>query len=173
MTGPTGKPVGRPLADLASKLIEPVIARRAGMTIDLVAAWEELAGPRHAPYTRPERIVWPRRANEDDPFRPGSLVVACEGPRAIWLQHEAGEIVERVNVFFGFAAIERLRIVQKPVVRLERPPPAQEPVLDAAARRRLDAMLEGVADPALRARLARLGAGVIARERRKASGRVR
>lgn len=165
--GPAGRPVGRPLSDYATRVLEPVIARRAGMTLDLVAAWPELAGPRHAGHTRPERIVWPRRAHEDDPFKPGVLVVACEGARAVWLQHEAGEVVARVNVFFGFAAIERLRIVQKPVARLDRPSPAEPPALDAEARRKLDAILAKVEPGPLRDRLARLGAGVIARERRK------
>lgn len=169
--GHAGKPVGRPLGDFAAKVLEPVIARRAGMTLDLIAGWEELAGPRHAAYTRPERIVWPRRAHEDDPFAPGTLIVACEGARAIWLQHEAGEIVERVNVFFGFQAICRLKIVQRPVARLDRPAPKEPPSLDAAGRKHLEEMLAGVGEGPLRERLMKLGAGIIARERRKAAGR--
>ena len=157
----------RPLGDLASRVLEPVIARRAGMTIDLVAAWDDLVGERHASYSRPERIVWPRRAHEDDPFKPGTLIVACDGARAIWLQHEAGEIVERLNVFFGFPALARIRIVQKQVVHLEQRPPRQEPKLDPQGARQLERLLSGIEPGPLRDRLARLGAGVLFREKRR------
>ena len=165
-SGPAGarRTAARPLADLTSRVLAPVIARRAGMTLDLVNAWEEIAGPRHAVYSRPEKIAWPRRASEDDPFQPGTLIVACEGGRAIWLQHESGELIERVNVFFGFPAIARLRIVQKPLVRIGAAKPAPLPELDAASRNRLEAMLSAVEDEGLRARLEKLGKGVIARQ---------
>ena len=53
--------------------------------------------------------------HEDDPFEPAVLVIACEGVAALHLQHETGEIISRINAFFGFNAIGRIRIVQKPV----------------------------------------------------------
>ena len=39
---------------------------------------------------------------------------------ALHLQHETGEIIDRVNAFLGFNAIGRIRIVQKPVRRPSR-----------------------------------------------------
>ncbi|MCB1418612.1 MAG: DUF721 domain-containing protein, partial [Notoacmeibacter sp.] len=73
--------------------------------------------------SRPERIVWPRRASDDDPFEPATLVVACEGFAALALQHETNEVIARVNAFLGFAAIGRVKIVQKPVRAPEKPKP--------------------------------------------------
>ena len=110
---PFGNPV--PVSDLATAILDPVLRKRAGISIGLVQSWEEIAGPRLAGRSRPEKIQWPRRMHEDDPFEPAVLVIACEGMAALHLQHETGEIIDRVNAFLGFDAIGRIRIVQKPV----------------------------------------------------------
>ena len=106
-----------PVSDLASAILDPVLRKRAGISIGLVQSWDEIAGPRLAGHTRPEKIVWPRRMHEDDPFQPATLVIACEGFAALHVQHETGEIIGRVNAFLGFNAIGRIKIVQKPVRR--------------------------------------------------------
>ncbi|MCG6859589.1 MAG: DciA family protein [Salaquimonas sp.] len=150
----------RPVADFAGKVLEPVIARRAGMNLDLLAAWPDIVGPPHGDYTKPEKINWPRRASDDDPFEPGTLVVACDGARAVLFQHETDQCVERVNSFFGFRAIARIRIVQKPVTRLAAPSRRQLPEPGPQARARLDAIVAAIEDEELRKRLEKLGRGV-------------
>ncbi len=157
----------KPLGDLASKVLSPVIARRAGMTQDLLAAWPELCGPRHAAITRPERIAWPRRASDDDPFEPGTLTVACDGAAAVLFQHETGEIIGRINRFFGFPAVAKIRIVQRPVSKISGSKPVRlrpEPVtLDEERRARLEAIVARVDNEGLKSRLEKLGSGVFAR----------
>ena len=111
-----------PVSDLATAILDPVLRKRAGISIGLVQSWEEIVGPRLARSSRPEKIQWPRRMHDDDPFEPAVLVVACEGAAALHLQHETSEIIGRVNAFLGFSAVGRIRIVQKPVT-----PAANEP----------------------------------------------
>ena len=93
-----------PVSDLASEILDPILRKRAGISIGLVQSWEEIAGPRLASHTRPEKIVWPRRMQEDDPFQPATLIIACEGFAALHVQHETGEIIGRINSFLGFNA---------------------------------------------------------------------
>lgn len=161
----------KPLGDLTSKVLAPVIARRAGMTQDLLAAWPELCGTRHAAITRPDRIAWPRRATDDDPFEPGTLIVACDGAASVLFQHETGEIMARINQFFGFAAISKIRIVQRPVAKLAsgkknlRPAP-----LDEASQKRLDEVVSAVEDDRLKASLEKLGRGVLAKAAARKTG---
>jgi hypothetical protein len=83
-------------------------------------------------------------------------VLRVDGARAIDVQYKARQIIERINAYFGYAAIAELRILQAPVeARL--PParpaarPASEPLTHEVAH---------IADPGLRGALARLGAGV-------------
>ncbi|ODT27631.1 MAG: hypothetical protein ABS35_09435 [Kaistia sp. SCN 65-12] len=160
---PNRNPV--PVSDLASRILDPMLRRRAGISIGLVQSWDEIAGPRLARLSRPERIQWPRRLDEDDPFQPAVLVIACEGVAALHVQHETGEIIARVNAFLGFNAVGRIRIVQKPVTA-EKPRP--KPVLrelSQAERKKLSGTVGPIEDEGLRAALERLGARVLGGKR--------
>ena len=164
----TGKPrYGNPLpvGDVATGILDPVLRRKAGISTALVQSWEEIVGARLAASTRPEKIVWPRRAGEDDPFQPATLVIACEGAAALRLQHETGEIIDRVNGFLGFGAIARIRIVQKPVAPARVPArPAPRPLSDLE-QSRLARAVSGIDDSDLRRSLEQLGRSVTGRRR--------
>jgi hypothetical protein len=154
-----GNPV--PVGDIAGTVLDPVLRRRAGMSVGLIQSWEEIAGPRLAAHTRPERIAWPRRLQEDDPFQPATLVIACEGFAALHVQHETGEIIGRVYAFLGFNAIGRIRIVQKPVRKAdERAKPRLKPVTPTEAAK-IAKVVGGVDDEGLRAAFERLGRTVL------------
>lgn len=155
----------RPLADLAGELLDPVLRKRTGMSLALVQSWEEIVGPRLAARSRPEKLQWPRRISEDEPFRPAVLVVACEGAAALHLQHETSEVIARINDFLGFEAVGRVRIVQKPVVSLERPARRVPRPLSPAERASVEAATLGVEDDGLRQSLRRLGASVLGTKR--------
>jgi hypothetical protein len=156
------------VSDLATALLDPVLRRRAGISIGLVQSWEDIVGPRLARNSRPEKIQWPRRIADDDPFEPAVLVIACEGTAALHVQHETGEIISRVNAFLGFSAIGRVRIVQKPV----RPPQkAGRPIprkLSEEEKAGLSGKVGNIDDPELRASLERLGASVLGAKTSKA-----
>ncbi|TAN00730.1 MAG: DUF721 domain-containing protein [Rhizobiaceae bacterium] len=152
----------RPLSDVASEIIDPMLRRRAGISIGLVQSWEEIAGEKLSASTRPERILWPRRAHEDDPFAPATLVIACEGMAALRLQHETGEIIQRINAFLGFAAIGRIRIAQKPVgsgVEKARPVLRQ---LSPTEESLIVGTVQNIENDALRASLENLGKTIMA-----------
>ncbi len=150
-----------PVSDLATAILDPMLRKRAGISIGLVQSWDEIAGPRLSSHSRPEKIVWPRRMHEDDPFQPATLVIACEGMAALHVQHETGEIIGRVNAFLGFNAIGRIRIVQKPVrSEAARPKPRPRP-LSADEEGRIAGVVGGVEDDGLRSSLERLGRTIL------------
>lgn len=159
----SGYPV--PVSDVATDILDPVLRKRAGMTIGLVQSWEEIVGERLAAITRPERIVWPRRRDQDAAYEPATLVVACSGMAAMRVQHETAQIIGRLNAFLGYGAIGRIRIVQKAVSPSRREKRA-EPQPTPEEARRIDAVTGAIEDDGLRDSLRRLGASVLA-ERRK------
>lgn len=163
--GRFGNPV--PVSDLATEILDPVLRKRAGISVGLVQSWEEIVGPRLSARTRPEKIQWPRRLNEDDPFEPATLVVACEGSAALHLQHETGEIIGRVNAFLGFTAVGRLRIVQKPILNTASMPKPRPRQLTDTERSKLSGTVGMIEDEGLRASLERLGATIIGTKHRK------
>jgi hypothetical protein len=156
---PFGNPV--PVSDLASRILDPMLRKRAGISIGLVQSWDEIAGPRLSKHSRPEKIQWPRRLHEDDPFQPATLVIACEGMAALHLQHETGEIIARVNSFLGFNAIARVKIVQKPLIgeKARRKPSFRQ--LSAPEQAKLSGTVRMIEDDGLRASLERLGAMIL------------
>lgn len=156
---------------MTSHIVDPILRRRAGFNIQLLESWPEIAGPEIAEASRPERIIWPRRAAVDDRFEPATLMVACEGFSAMKLQHESGEIIQRINMFFGFSAISRLKIEQKPV-RPARHPVLQKVFIDEEQKKRLEQMTAEIGDNALRRSLFSLGIGVLGSGNRKKHDRI-
>ncbi|WP_419913583.1 DUF721 domain-containing protein [Hoeflea sp.] len=148
------------ISEIANGVLDPVLARRAGINTMLLGMWDEIAGPDFAECTRPEKIKWPRRSVQDDAFVPGTLTIACEGARALFLVHSQDQLVQRLNSVFGFPAIDRIKIVQKPVSdRRQRAKPERK--LPPEQQQRLNDLVSGIEDDKLRAALSRLGKGVL------------
>ena len=147
------------LAELVGKIIDPVTARRGFATSNLIASWSEIVGARTAASSRPDRIVWPKGTAQEG--KAALLVLRVDGPRAVFIQHESGQIIERVNAFLGYAAIGQIRIVQAPLggATEMRPRP---PSVSQSQEARLSEAVAGVENEGLRAALARLGRGVLA-----------
>lgn len=155
----------KPLADLVAGLIDPILARKAGMNSALIASWPEIAGPRLAAGTRPEKLIWAARRSDLDPFEPATLIVACEGASALRLQHESGELLQRIEAFFGYRAVGRLKIVQK---ALPAAPPSLKPAmgpLGEGDRRTIREATAGIENERLKAALERFGETVLGRNK--------
>jgi hypothetical protein len=153
----------RPLADLVAPTLVAAFKRHGFASTEIVTHWEDIVGAEVAAHAEPIRITWPRRANaadhnETEPPEPATLVLRCEGPAAIEIQHQAQVIVERVNQFLGWRAVGRIALRQAPLRRRDKPRPPPAP--DAAEARRIADSMTGIADANLRAALGRLGAAV-------------
>ena len=158
----------RQISEVANRLIDPVLAKRAGISTLLLGSWDEIAGEEFADCTRPEKITWPRRASEivdGSGHQPGVLIVACEGARALFLTHAQGELIQRINGFFGFPAVSQMRIVQKPVSAPPKHRGKPRPLTGERARH-LETMVEGIENDALKQALTRLGTAVMSPRRR-------
>ena len=146
----------RPLAELLGACLSDAFKQQGFASAELVTRWPDIVGPEIAAHAEPMKVQWPRGAGDDAPA-PGTLVLRVDGPTAIEIQHLAGVILERVNRFFGWQAVDRLALRQAPLSRREKKP-AKAPDAEAAAR--IAATLPEVTDEGLRQALARLGAAV-------------
>ncbi|MEM9206975.1 MAG: DciA family protein [Pseudomonadota bacterium] len=146
----------QPLASHLDGLVDPTLRRRGFARGDIVRHWREIAGERLAKMSMPERIRWPQRPGDRDTG--GTLVIRVDGAAALEIQHKTEILKDRVNAYFGYAAISSIKIVQGPV---KSPPKAQaRPLCPPAARDDVKAMVSGVEDAELRAALDRLGQSV-------------
>jgi hypothetical protein len=118
----------------------------------IVSRWGEIVGERYAKVSSPESIRFPAGKKSD-----GALTLLVEGAHAPLIQHLTPLIVERVNRFFGYAAIDRVQFRQgKPPQETPRP---QRPELRAVSKE-LGEGLREIADPELRACLESLAARI-------------
>ena len=122
----------------------------------VVSRWVEIVGDRYAKVSTPESIRFPagRKSN-------GTLTLSVEGAHAPLMQHLAPLIIERVNRFFGYAAIDKIAFRQGRQARAQ--PKVVRPV-SAAVPKQLGEGLRQIADPELRACLESL-AGKLAGSR--------
>lgn len=160
------KRTARRMSEIANRLIDPVLARRAGINTALLSSWQDIVGDNFADCTRPEKIAWPRHNDGLDAggHRPGVLTIACEGSRALFLSHAQGELIARINSFFGYPAIAQIRIVQKPVA--PQPRGRRLRPLDAVKASQLEGMLDGIESDKLRDAIRKLGRGVLSQKKR-------
>jgi hypothetical protein len=120
----------------------------------VVSRWREIVGPRYASVSAPEAIRFPPGKKSG-----GALLLVVEGAHATLMQHVAPEIVERVNRFFGYAAIERVQFRQGLVQPVRAKPPAAVQGLRPVPAELGDSV-RAVADPELRACLESLARGL-------------
>jgi hypothetical protein len=121
----------------------------------VVSRWPEIVGDRYAGVSSPESIRFPPGRRSD-----GVLTLVADGAHGTMLQHVAPTIIERVNRFFGYAAVARIAIRQGGCVAAAPKPRTPPPSLKPAAVDLGDS-LRTIADPELRACLEGL-AGALA-----------
>jgi hypothetical protein len=131
-------------------------------TVALITDWPAIVGGELARCTAPERVRWRRTAEaaDDDgveahsaPRSGATLVLRVDGAKALKVQYEARQIIERINGYFGYAAIAELRLIQAPA-----PAPRHAPAKLPAPP--LTREVAGIGHPGLRDALARLGGQV-------------
>ena len=120
----------------------------------IVSRWPEIVGERYARASCPESIRFPAGRKSS-----GVLTLMVDGAHAPLIQHLAPMIIERVNRFFGYAAINRIVFRQgkrpAPEPKVERPQLRPVP-------KELGEGLREVADPELRACLESLASRIAA-----------
>ena len=120
----------------------------------IVSRWAEIVGERYAKVSCPESIKFPAGKKAG-----GALTLLVEGAHAPLIQHLAPMIMERVNRFYGYAAVNRVIFRQgKPPAPTPRP---ARPQL-APVPKELGEGLREIADAELRACLESLGAQIAA-----------
>ena len=78
----------------------------------LVTDWKMIVGPDLGEVTSPVKLSFPRGERTD-----ATLTIDIVPARAIELQHSMPQLIERVNAIFGYSAVARIKMVQRPPTR--------------------------------------------------------
>ena len=136
----------RAIADLMPEVGRTAFRRFGFVQSSVVTRWPEIVGARHAQVCAPESIRFPPGEKSE-----GILALVVLPAHAPIISHVIPEIVERVNRFFGYKAVARVKIRQGAV----RPPSARETATAPPSLRpipmELGDSLRDIGDPELRA----------------------
>lgn len=135
----------RSVAELMPEVGRTAFRRFGFIQSSVVTRWPEIVGARHARICSPEAIRFPpgEKAN-------GILELVVVPAHAPLLSHVTPEIIERVNRFFGYSAVARVKLRQgvvRPPTEHHRPaaPPSLKPI-----PMELGDSLRDIGDPELR-----------------------
>ena len=142
---PRGGPA-RAIADLMPEVGRTAFRRFGFVQSSVVTRWPEIVGPRHARICAPESIRFPPGEKSE-----GILQLVVVPAHAPIISHVIPEIIDRVNRFFGYKAVARVKIRQGEV----KPPAARETATAPPSLRpiplELGDSLRDIGDPELRA----------------------
>lgn len=145
----------KPIAELMPQIGRTAFRRFGFVQSSVVTRWPEIVGAVHARVCAPEAIRFPPGEKSE-----GILELVVTPAQAPLIQHVIPEIMERVNRFFGYKAVARVKLRQgavKPPKDMEppKPPPSLKPI-----PMELGAGLRDIGDPELRAVLESLARGL-------------
>lgn len=109
------------IADLMPEIGRTAFKKFGFVQSSIVTRWPEIAGERYAAISLPESIRFPAGKKAD-----GTLNLVVNGAHAVLMQHVTPEIITRVNRFFGYAAIAKVKF-RHGVVTPPKPLPIQRP----------------------------------------------
>ena len=148
--------VGAPrrIADLMPDINRTAFRKFGFVQSSIVTRWAEIVGPHYAAITAPESIRFPIGQKAG-----GTLQMTVMSGHAPMVQHALPDIVERVNRFFGYAAVAKVAMRQgqvQPAQPERRPPPRNLKPIPVE----LGESLRDIGDPELRAVLESLAQGL-------------
>ena len=148
------------VGETVSGLTRPAFGKRGLSDGTIIHNWHLIAGAFLANHTLPEKISFPagRKAA-------GTLHLKIENSAlAPEVQHLEPILIEKINSYYGYKAVERVRIIhgplpQKPVEEGRGPPRKLNPTEETQLSHELDE----IDDPDLKKALEKLGRSVIGR----------
>jgi len=155
---PRGGPA-RSISELMPDIGRSAFRRFGFIQSSVVTRWPEIVGPTHARVCAPESIRFPPGEKSE-----GILQLVVTSSHAPLIQHVIPEIIERVNRFFGYKAVSRVKLRQGEV---KAPPADRRPVAPPALKpipMELGNSLRDIGDPELRTVLESLARSLGAKE---------
>ena len=148
----------RSMAQLIPRLTKPILGKRGLAQADIVLNWPNIVGLEITKFCQPEKITFPKGLRHN-----GTLHLRASAGAALEMQHDSARLIERINGYFGYAAITKIRLIQIPLKLPTKDNKTVEPrhVPTEIEIKQLEKQLEIVEDNDLRMKLERLGMAIL------------
>ncbi len=98
----------KPMSDVLTPLARKMLGDKAFIEADIMCNWEDIVGENLAGFTTPMRIDFKRGERKN-----GVLILqVAGGAMALELQLKEKQLIAKVNAYFGYEAVSRIRIMQ-------------------------------------------------------------
>ena len=146
------------IEDLVHGAARKAFRKQGFAEASILTKWPLIVGELLSTHCLPERMFFPRGKKTG-----ATLTVRAEGAFALELQHLEPMVLERINVFFGYRAVEKLRIIHGPLPPVPTGPKvgAKEKPLGKDAENQISKLVQGISDPKLKDAVANLGRSVL------------
>jgi hypothetical protein len=144
----------RPLSAALHKVTEKIYRERGFAAAGVLNNWAAIVGEELARHSMPERLG-----------RDGTLHLRVDGPAATDIAHQEPQIIERIAVYFGYRAVNRLRLVNGPLEKSEAAPRRAPRSLSSESAESLRETVAATQNEEVKGALARLGEALLTRPR--------
>ncbi len=135
----------KPIGELMPEIGRTAFRRFGFVQSSVVTRWPEIVGPHHAKVCSPEALRFPPGEKAG-----GILQLVVVPAHAPLIQQVIPEIMERVNRFFGYQAVSRIKLRQGAVKPTHGKEPAKAPPSLKPIPMELGDSLRDIGDPELR-----------------------
>lgn len=98
------------MAGLLLPLAKKMLGKKAFIEADVICSWREIIGEDMAEFSKPIKIDFRREEKNN-----GTLwIEVASGAVALEMQAKSKLVIEKVNTFFGYNAVEKIKILQNP-----------------------------------------------------------
>jgi len=137
------------------RLVKPVFKNRGLMEGKIITHWPQIVGEKFAHMSFAEKITFPKGKRSE-----GTLHLNVTSSGALLFQYAQDLILERVNTFFGYKALSKLRMTHGLTLQGKTKMPSPPKILTEEEKAWLEKQIEGVEDTELRVNLQKLGEAV-------------
>lgn len=162
------KPMNAVLGPLARRLL----GEKAFVEADIIRNWDEIAGKEWSEFTQPVKVDFKKGERKN-----GTLVLqVASGAIALEMQMREKALIGKLNSYFGYEAVDRLKIVQNAeFVKNQKQPTdnSEKKLVSKDQENYINQQINGIECPQLVASLRKLGQAIIAEaEKEQKSGEV-
>jgi hypothetical protein len=136
-------------------ITQVAIGSRGFAEAGLITHWPEIIGAELARGCQPDMLRFPKGERHD-----GTLTLRCIGALALEIQHQTPILIDRINGFFGYRAVARLRLIQGTLRRRPARAAAKLPALAPAEQAATEATVAALPDSEVKDALRRLGTAI-------------
>lgn len=138
-----------------SKLTDPIYQRQGFIRSTIILEWKLIVGGHFAQFCQPEKITFPMEKRTG-----GRLVLKTNSSFAPELQFQEPVIINRINQYFGYRAVDKLIIRHGLTPSLDRTK-RRHYSLSEKDRSHLQESVEGITNTDLQQALMNLGIGIM------------